>query len=173
VLHGYSAERRPFLKIPDDIRFIEESTTWSPSWTLAEGAIQTMDIKDMTTTMDAIGSGELLSEASYQAQVSPDLLGFGEPLAGCPNCHTLNDEYNYGLGIVLNGDWMLQNPLFFGYGGLGAYLTSRRMAISVVTTYTAESYDDQGDIIGGNVSVPIFVAVAKYLAPEATLHGPS
>lgn len=170
VLHGYSAERRPFLKIPGDIRFIEESTTWSPSWTLAEGAIQTMDIQDMTTTMDAIGSGELLSEASYQAQMSPDLMGFGEPLAGCPNCRTLNEVYSYGLGIVFNGDWMLQNPLFFGYGGLGAYLPSRRMAISVMTTYTAESYDEQGDIVGGNIGVPIFIAVADYLAPEAALH---
>lgn len=171
VLHGYSAERRAFLKIPGDIPFIEESTTWSPSWTLAEGAIQTMDITDMTTAMAAIGSGALLSEASYQAQMSRDLLGFGEPLAGCPNCRTLNEVYGYGLGIVFNGDWMLQNPLFFGYGGLGAYLPSRRLAISVTTTYTAESYDDEGDLIGGNTAVPIFVALAGLLAPDAALHG--
>ncbi len=135
ILHGYSAERRPFLQIPGTIRFIEESTTWSPSWTLAEGAIQTMDIKDMTTTMDAIGSGALLSEASYQEQMSPALMGFGTPLPGCANCRTMNESYNYGLGMVFNGDWMLQNPLFFGYGGLGAYLPSQRMAVSVMTNF--------------------------------------
>lgn len=168
VLHGYSGERRAYLKIPAEISFIEESTTWSPSWTLAEGAIQTMDIYDMATTMEAIGTGVLLSEDSYQAQMSRDLLGFGEQMEGCFNCRTLNEVYNYGLGIVFHGDWMLQNPLFYGYGGLGAYLPSRRIAIATMTTYTAESYDDQGNIIGGNIAMPIFSQVADYLTPEST-----
>ena len=36
----------------------------------------------------AIGEGTLLSPASHQAQIAPDLVGFGAPLEGCPNCRT-------------------------------------------------------------------------------------
>ena len=84
----------------------------------AQGAIQTTDIVDMTTTAVAVGEGTLLSPASHQAQIAPDLLGFGAPLEGCPTCHTLDETYNYGLGVVLSGDWILQNPLFAGYGAV-------------------------------------------------------
>nr|MBA2518182.1 beta-lactamase family protein [Chloroflexia bacterium] len=109
VLHAFTSERRPALGIPAGTRFYEESTFWNPSWTLAQGAIQTTDIVDMTTSAVAIGEGTLLSAASHQAQIAPDLLGFGSPLNGCPNCHTLDETYSYGLGVVLSGDWIVQN----------------------------------------------------------------
>ncbi len=112
VLHAFTGERRQALAIPAGTPFLEESTYWNPSWTLAHGAIQTTDIVDMTTTAVAIGEGALLSPESYQAQTAPDLLGFGAPLKGCPNCHTLDETYNYGLGVVRSGNWLLQNPLF-------------------------------------------------------------
>ena len=88
VLHAFSSERRQALGIPAGARFYEESTYWNPSWTFAQGAIQTTDIVDMTTTAEAVGEGTLLSPESHQAQIAPDLLGFGKPLAGCPACHT-------------------------------------------------------------------------------------
>jgi len=89
VLHAFSSERREALGIAPGTRFYEESTYWNPSWTLAAGAIQTTNIYDMTATAIAVGEGTLLSSESHQAQVAPRLLGFGAPLAGCPNCHTL------------------------------------------------------------------------------------
>jgi hypothetical protein len=55
-------------------------------------------------------------------------------LEGCPACHTLDEVYNYGLGVVLSGSWILQNPLFGGYGAVEAYLPSKKIAIAVVTT---------------------------------------
>ena len=122
VLHAFSAERRQALGIPAGTRFLEESTYWNPSWTFAQGAIQTTDIVDLTTTAVAVGEGTLLSPESHQAQIAPDLLGFGAPLEGCPNCHTLDETYNYGLGVVRSGDWILQNPLFAGYGAVTGYL---------------------------------------------------
>jgi CubicO group peptidase (beta-lactamase class C family) len=91
VLHAFSAERRQALGIPDGTPFLEESTYWNPSWTFAQGAIQTTDIVDMTTTAVAVGEGTVLSPASHQAQIAPDLLGFGKPLEGCPACHTLDE----------------------------------------------------------------------------------
>ncbi len=55
------------------------------------GAIETMNIHDMTATAKAVGADALLSPGSHQAQVAPDPLGSGSVLAGCPNClHSMN-----------------------------------------------------------------------------------
>src|SRR5215204_2799913 len=135
VLHAFSSERRDALGIPAGTRFYEESTYWNPSWSLAEGSIETTDIVDMATSAVAIGEGTLLSPASHQAQIAPDLLGFGSPLKGCPTCHTLDERLNYGLGVVLSNSWILQNPLFAGCGGVMAYLPSKKIAVAVAATF--------------------------------------
>jgi CubicO group peptidase (beta-lactamase class C family) len=171
VLHAFSSERREQLGIPGGTRFYEESTYWNPSWTLAQGAIQTTDIVDMATSAVAVGEGTLLSPESHQAQIAPDLLGFGSPLEGCPNCHTLNETYNYGLGVVRTGDWIVQNPLFAGYGGVMAYLPARKIAIAVATTFGAEAFDDQGNYKYSSHS-EIFAAIGTYLAPDHPLPTP-
>ncbi|MDQ3655347.1 MAG: beta-lactamase family protein [Chloroflexota bacterium] len=168
VLHAFSSERRLGLGIAPGTRFYEESTFWNPSWTLAEGAIQTTDIVDMATSAEAIGTGSLLSPASHQAQVDPGLLGFGAPAESCiPNCFTLSDRYNYGLGVVLNGEWIAQNPLFAGYSGVMAYLPSRKITLAIAATYGEDSFDDEGNYAFGNASQRIYAAVGAYLAPES------
>src|SRR5919107_2475735 len=116
ALHTFSSERRQALGIPAGTRFYEEATYWNPSWTLAEGAIQTTTIVNLATSAVAIGEGTLLSPESHAAQVEPRLLGFGSPVEGCLTCHTLDEAYSYGLGVVINGSWILQNPLFAGLG---------------------------------------------------------
>jgi len=166
VLHAFSSERRGALGIPASTRFYEESTFWNPSWTITHGAVQTTNIYDMTATAEAVGTGALLSKASYQAMVAPKLLGFGSKLAGCQNCHTLNRDYIYGLGIVLSNGWLLQNPLFYGYGAVEAYLPSKRLAIAVATTYGEGSFDDKGNYKYGNASQYLFAAIGAYLAPD-------
>jgi CubicO group peptidase (beta-lactamase class C family) len=165
VLHAFTGERRQALSVPADTSFLEESTYWNPSWTLAHGAIQTTDIVDMTTTAVAIGEGTLLSPESYQAQTAPDLLGFGSPLKGCPACHTLDDTYNYGLGVVRSGNWLLQNPLFGGYGAVEGYLPAKKIAIAVATTFGEQAFDDQGNYKYSSHSA-IFAAIGNYLAPD-------
>jgi CubicO group peptidase (beta-lactamase class C family) len=166
ALHAFSSERREALGIPAGTRFYEESTYWNPSWTLAAGAIQTSNIYDLTATAVAVGEGTLLSPASHRAQVSASLLGFGAPLAGCPNCHTLDEAYSYGLGVVRSGPWILQNPLFCGYGAVEAYLPARKLAIAVATTFGEQSFDAQGDYLHSRASWEIFAAIAAVLAPE-------
>ena len=166
VLHAFSSERREALGIPAGTRFYEESTYWNPSWTLARGAIQTTNIYDMTTTAVAIGEGTLLSPESHRAQVAPDLLGFGSPLEGCLTCHTLDERYTYGLGVILSGSWLLQNPLFGGFGAVEAYLPARKMAIAVATTFGEGAFDEQGAYVSGRASWEIFAAIAALLAPE-------
>ena len=98
--------------------------------------------------------------------MAPDLIGFGTPLEGCPACHTLDEAYAYGLGVVLSGPWILQNPLLAGYGSVGAYLPSRKIAIAVVTTLGEESFDDEGNSRSARASWEIFAGIAALVAPE-------
>jgi CubicO group peptidase (beta-lactamase class C family) len=166
VLHAFSSERRTALGIPAGTRFYEESTFWNPSWTLAPGAVQTTNIADMARTAAAIGDGTLLSPASHEAQIAPDLLGFGAPLEGCPACHTLDERYNYGLGVVLSGPWILQNPLFAGCGSVAAYLPDKKIAIALATTFNESAFDDEGNNAHARASWNIFAAIAATLAPD-------
>ena len=172
VLHAFSSERRQPLGIPAGTRFYEESTYWNPSWSFAQGAIETTNIVDMTTTAAAIGEGTLLSPESHQAQIAPDLLGFGKPLPGCPACHTLDETYNYGLGVVLSNAWILQNPLFAGYGAVAGYLPAEKIAIAVATTYGEGAFDDQGNYKYSSHQ-EIFGAIGAHLAPDHPLPKPS
>ncbi len=166
VLHAYSSERRSFLGVPAGTRFYEETTFWNPSWTLAPGAVQTSTIADMAVSALAFAEGTLLSPESHAAQIAPDLLGFGAPLEGCPSCHTLNADYSYGLGIVLSGAWVLQNPLLAGYGSVAAGLPGRNLAIAVATTFTEACFDEQGDNRSSRASWNIFADIASVMAPD-------
>lgn len=166
VLHAYSSERREALGVDPAARFFEESTFWNPSWTTAKGAVQTTNIHDMNATAIAVGEGTLLTPESHRAQVSPELVGFGAPLEGCPTCHTLAEGYVYGLGVVLSGPWILQNPLFAGFGSVAAYLPSRKIAIAVASTFDEASFDQEGNLLSGRASWALFAAIAAMLAPD-------
>jgi CubicO group peptidase (beta-lactamase class C family) len=164
VLPAFSSERRQSLGIAAGTRFYEESTYWNPSWTLTRGAVQTTTIHDMATSAEAIGTGRLLSPQSHRLQIAPKLRGFGKPIEGCATCATLSDFYTYGIGIVLSGPWLLQNPLFSGQGGVMAYLPSRKIAIAVAVTFDEEAFDASGGY--RNSADDIFRAIGAYLAPD-------
>ena len=164
VLHAFTSERRAFLKIPAGTPFYEESTFWDPSWTITHGAIQTTNIYDMETSAVGIGSGRLLSADSYKKMVSTELRGKTHKQPGCTTCDEMNDVYTYGMGIVITGNWLVQNPLFSGYAALEAYLPSQKIAIAIAVTYAPEAFDDQGDY--KNEADTVFRKVAAELAPE-------
>ena len=130
VLHAYTSARRETLGIQAGAPFLEESTFWNPSWTTTHGAIQTTNIYDITGTADAVGTGALLPSSSHQAQVTTTLRG-KMPVTGCASCVVQNIGYTYGLGVVISGDLLLQNPAFGGYGAVGAYLSSNKIAIAI------------------------------------------
>ena len=163
VLHAFSAERREFLGIPDDSPFLEESTFWNPSWTIARGAIQTTDIHDLHDTAVAFGTGALLSRASFRAMTSTDLRGFGAPVPGCASCFQQSERYSYGIGLVTTGDWVMQNPMFGGYSAVGAYLPEKDIAIAVAVTYREEAFANDGP---GNQADALFRDIATALAPR-------
>jgi hypothetical protein len=126
--------------------------------------VQTSNIYDLATSAAGIGSGKLLSPRSYAAMVSTALRGTTRPLPGCTTCAALNDFYDYGLGIIISGNWLLQNPMFFGYAAVAAYLPSERIAIATAVTFEAAAFDDQGNY--HNAADTIFRKVGAELAPD-------
>src|SRR3954470_5866070 len=141
ALHAFTSERRQALGIPAGTPFYEESTYWNPSWTITHGAIQTTNIYDMEATAVGIGSGKLLTPASYQKMVSTGLRGKTRAQPGCTTCAPMTDGYAYGLGIVISGHWLLQNPMFAGYSAVEAYLPDKKIAIAVAATFAPGAFD--------------------------------
>jgi hypothetical protein len=95
----------------------------------------------------------------------PRLLGFGQRQDSCaPSCFTQVVGYNYGLGVVRSGQWLLQNPLLGGYGATMAYLPRKDIAIAVVTTYEQEAFAPDGGY--RNASDTIFRKIGARLAPD-------
>lgn len=164
VLHSFSSERRSELGIHPGTPFYEESTFWNPSWTTAEGAVETTDITDLTKTMEAVGTGRLLSRRSFKAQVGPNLVGFGHEDPNCPVCRGNTEQMNYGLGVVNLGPWVTQTKNFAGSGATVGYLASRKLTVAVVTTYAPGAFDDKGDY--RNASDAIFTMLGNFLAPN-------
>jgi CubicO group peptidase (beta-lactamase class C family) len=164
VLHAFSSERREALKIPVGTPFYEDTTYWNPSWTITHGAIQTSNIYDLEATAVGIGSGKLLTPESYRKMVSTELRGKTRAQPGCATCAAMDDRYTYGLGIVISGDWLLQNPMFAGYATVEAYLPAKKIAIAVAVTYAPEAFDDQGDY--NNEADALFRKIGAELAPD-------
>ena len=86
----------------------------------------------------------------------------GEP--GCTTCDAMTDIYTYGLGIIISGNWLLQNPLMAGYSAVEAYLPSQKIAIAVAATYAPDAFDDQGSY--GNAADTLFRKIGAALAPD-------
>src|SRR6184192_2448855 len=165
ILHAFDSERRSALKIPSDVAFTEESTFWNAQWGTPMGANETTNIDDMITTAVKVGTGALLSKSSYEAMTGPHLLGFGKKQDNCaPSCGTQTNFYNYGLGIVRSGSWLLQNPMLGGYSATEAYLPSKKTAIAVFVTYAPEAFDSDGNY--HNSSDGLFRSIGTYLAPD-------
>lgn len=83
---------------------------------------------------------------------------------GRPTCFEQNDGYSYGLGIVISGHWLLQNPMFAGYAAVEAYLPSQRVAVAVAVTYAPEAFDDQGNY--RNQADILFRKIGAEVAPN-------
>jgi CubicO group peptidase (beta-lactamase class C family) len=163
VLHTFSSERRTELGVPASSILFEESTFWNPSWTTAEGAVQTTDINDLMKSMEAVGTGKLLSKESSALQINPNLAGFGHPDLNCPVCQQNTKERNYGLGVVILGSWITQTKNFAGCGATVGYLPSKKLTVAVVTTYSQSAFDLDGNY--KNASDTIFESIVNVLAP--------
>jgi len=95
---------------------------------------------------------------------STDLRGKTTAIEGCINCRPLDDFATYGLGLWITGDWLFQNPLFYGYAAVNAYLPSEKIAIEVAVTYDEEAFDSDGQYSNGGDA--LFRQIGAYLAPD-------
>src|SRR5215212_3068123 len=152
VLHAYTKERGTY----------EESTFWNPSWTLAKGSVMITDVHDLATSARAIGTGKLVSEKSHKEQVGSSLVGLGGPTKKCPKnvCAKQTSGFHYGLGTFIVGGWILQNPSFYGWGALQAYLPEKDLAIAASATLDKEAK------VGLNGGQMVFDEIAAELAPD-------
>jgi CubicO group peptidase (beta-lactamase class C family) len=164
ILHSFSSERRGELGVPASSILYEESTFWNPSWTTAEGAVQTTDINDLAKSIEAVGTGKLLSKESSAAQINPNLIGFGHPDPNCPSCQQNTKERNYGLGVVILGSWVTQSKNFAGCGAIAGYLPAKKLTVTIVTTYSQSAFDEEGNY--RNASDTIFESIVNVLAPN-------
>ena len=157
VLHAYTKERGTY----------EESTFWNPSWTIAKGDVMITDIHDLATSARAIGKGELVSEKSHKEQVGSSLVGLGDPTKKCPEGVCLKQLPNAHYGICTwasVGGWILQNPSFYGWGALQAYLPEKDLAIASSATLEKKAN------VGLNGGQMVFEEIAAELAPDYPPH---
>jgi hypothetical protein len=52
--------------------------------------------------------------------------------------------YTYGIGVVMMGDWILQNPMFNGTAAVEDYLPEDDIALPVVVTFDETAFDETG-----------------------------
>jgi hypothetical protein len=114
--------------------------------------------------MDIVGSGAQVSPQMYEEQTGPALVGFGSPpSAECEACRTLTEAAHYGLGVILRGPWITQTKLFAGSAATTGYLPDEAVAVSVVTTYLPEAF--QNTELYGKDSAALFAEIAEVMAP--------
>lgn len=169
VLHSFDSERRSTLGVKPGVPFIEESTFWNPSWTTIEGAVEVTDITDESLSLEAVGTGKLLSPASSAAQIVPHLIGFGHAQSGCDACRPGTTAFSYGLGVMLVGKWIAQTLGFAGASGAVAYLPSQKLAIAVEATDGPGAFDERGNfkvaLPANNVLIELATAIAPGTLP--------
>jgi CubicO group peptidase (beta-lactamase class C family) len=153
VLHTFSTERDVF----------EETTFWNPSWQTAPGSVVATNICDLVTSASAIGTGELLTDESFEQMVAGDTAELGPPPASCPSevCRQFPEGTHYGLGVIVRNGWIHQTPLFGGAGGVHAYLPSEDLAVAMVAV------TGQGSEVGVNHAQRIWQSIAGELTPDA------
>jgi len=93
-----------------------------------------------------------------------NLLGFGRKQANCaPSCFKQIPAYNFGLGVVKAGSWILQDPLLSGWSSTEAYLPSRKIAIAGAATFEPSAFNAQG--AEPDAADPVFRSIGAYTAP--------
>jgi D-alanyl-D-alanine carboxypeptidase len=140
TLHAFTSERG----------FYEDSTTWSPSWTIGSGTIATSTVDDIATSAPAIFSGSLLSRRAFRQMVAPSTAGY-------PG---FTEASYYGLGLLVGNGWRLQNPNLNGYAGVLGYLPQGKLTVAITTTNNrAASLAEEA------FNQLMFARIAGYLAP--------
>jgi len=140
VLHSYTDERG----------FYEDATFWNPSWTLARGAVQYTTIRDTLAGFRAVGQGQRLKPATFQAMLAPQTPGMK---------FWTNDMY-YAQGIVVNKGWFTQAPSFAGLFGTAGYHPAEDITIALWCTRSIDASSE------GNPVSALYQRLTEILTSE-------
>jgi CubicO group peptidase (beta-lactamase class C family) len=119
-LHAYTGERGIY----------EDSTFWSPSWSIGAGTVMTSPMADVVRGFRAMARGELISKQANEERLSPGNTAHLAPF---------NKNLYYGLGVTYANGWQFQNPFIDGYTGTAAYLPAQDLSVGIVTTQLPQS----------------------------------
>ena len=141
-LHAYTGERGIY----------EDCTFWSPSWSIGAGTVMTSTMADVVHGFREMSRGALISKQANKERLSPrNTSGLG----------IFNSTAYYGLGLLVNNEWQIQNPFIDGYTGLAAYLPSQDLSVGIVTTQLPQSSNN-----GVGYASELFAKLAAYLSPD-------
>ena len=141
VLHSYISARGPY----------EDSTYWSPSWTVGKSTIMTATIGDVIKGAKALGTGALISRRAARERVAP-------PIGELP---PFTQDIYYGLGVLVTNSWVVQNPELNGYTAVMVYLPSSKMSVALTTTNGRRAAET-----GTNYTGRLFETITEYLTPD-------
>ena len=147
ALHAYTGERGVY----------EDCTFWSPSWSIGAGTVVTATMADTVHGFRELSRGALISKQANRERISPrNTAG----LAAGPAV-TFNSSSYYGLGLLVNNGWQIQNPFIDGYTGIAAYLPAQDLSIGITTTQLPQSSNN-----GVGYASQLFAKLAEYLSPS-------
>lgn len=140
-LNAYTAARGPY----------EDSSAWTPSWGISSSMTMSSTIGDVVKSAKAMGRGTLVSRRSANERFAPytaNLPGF---------THNLY----YGLGVIIENTWAIQNPELNGYTAIQGWLPSKKMAVGLAVTKGPRAAAQTGE----NWSELLFAELTNYLSP--------
>lgn len=144
VLQGYDGERGVW----------ENVTHWNPSWAHFAGGVGS-NAQDVGTFLDALSSGELLSDEMHDLQFAPTTVGVGS---------NTPDTY-WAMGFLSLQDWVFMNPTIPGYFGAGGTLPEEGWTMVV---YATPSPDTD---LSNSPATGVFRLFTSIVSPEHSLEG--
>lgn len=147
ALHAYTGERGVY----------EDSTFWSPSWTIGNGTVVASTMGDAVRGAREIGRSALISKRANRERLAPITAGMAP----------FNKHLYYSLGIAVTDGWQVQNPFLDGYTGAVGYLPSQDMTVGIVTTQLPQSASSST-----NFATVLLAHLSEYLSPEHAIKGP-
>jgi D-alanyl-D-alanine carboxypeptidase len=145
ALHSYTGERGVY----------EDSTFWSPSWTIGDGTVMTSPMEDVVRGAREIGRGMMLTPRLNRERIAPTTAG------------TFTPTLHYAMGITIANGWEFQNPFVNGYTGVSAYLRAQDISAGIVTTQLPRSSANGV----GNASI-LLTRLSDYISPSHRIEIP-
>jgi D-alanyl-D-alanine carboxypeptidase len=146
-LHAYTGERGVY----------EDSTFWSPSWSIGAGTVMTSTIGDAVRGFRAMASGALISKKANRERTAPTT----------DDLEPFSSKRYYGLGVTVANGWQLQNPFIDGYTGVAAYLPAQDLSLGIATTQLPQSANN-----GVEYATGLFAKLTDYLSPAHRIEIP-